>query len=86
MRHDFIELLEWDFRAVEGVFRVLNAKLRSNLTDFSASKSKEVAQQESMQITKTIQQSLVAKRRNRNTKYNYRQLFWIHWQLWRNLL
>ena len=59
IRHDFIELLEWNFQAVEGVFRVLNAKLRSNLTDFSASKSKEVAQQESMQITKTIQQSLL---------------------------
>ena len=51
MRHDFIELLEWNFQAVEGVFRVLNAKLRSNLTDFAASTSKEVAQQESMQPT-----------------------------------
>ena len=38
---------------------MLNAKLRSHLTDFTASKSKEVAQQESMQITKTIQQSLL---------------------------
>jgi len=49
-----LELLEWNFQAVEGVFRVLNAKLRSNLTDFATSENKEVAQQESMQITKTI--------------------------------
>ena len=59
IRHDFLELLEWNFQAVEGVFRVLNAKLRSNLIDFATSENKEVAKQESMQITKTIQQSLL---------------------------
>ena len=59
IRRDFIELLEWNFQAVEGVFRVLNAKLRSDLESPKTSKNEEIAPQESMQISKTLQQSLL---------------------------
>ena len=59
IRRDFIELLEWNFQVVEGVFRVLNAKLRSDLESLKTSKNEEIAPQESMQICKTLQQSLL---------------------------
>ena len=61
LRHDFIELLEWDFQAIEGVFRMLNAKLRNDLKSLSTNIGEEAACQESMRIAKTVQQSVTTK-------------------------
>ena len=71
-RQGFLDILRQESTMVEGIFRVLIAKLRNELETRVTDARKEIAHQESMRMARTIQQSLLPKYRNRYTAPSYR--------------
>jgi len=59
LRRDFLNVLRQESTVVEGIFRVLNAKLRNALNTQVTDAKQKIARQESMRIVRTIQQSLL---------------------------
>ena len=59
LRQDFLDILRKEATMVEGIFRVLIAKLRNELETRVTDARKEIARQESMRMARTIQQSLL---------------------------
>ena len=59
LRQDFLDILRKEATMVEGIFRVLIAKLRNELETRVTDARKEIALQESIRMARTIQQSLL---------------------------